>query len=150
MLFAFFYYKFPKVFSSGSIPIVPYLLVAATMAYGIKNFDKFDFSDFDAGENISIKSSNALASRFEYKLLGDRAPFWAAGFTQIVGEANLFPPVVIDNVTGSYADDSQFEVGFGAHNLYLDIIRYYGIIPGSLTIFLFNRIYVSGSKSSYH
>ncbi len=137
VIFSLIYFKKHTAFFARYFGIMACTFIGGLMTWGIMSYKTQDITGPVDDKNINLTSEKAFISRLEFKIFEDRAPYWAGGFEQIVTELNWLPPVEVNSVTGTYKDQSEFETAFGAHNLYLDVVRTNGIISGVVIIFLF-------------
>jgi hypothetical protein len=88
------------------------------------------FGGNSTAQNISdIKDFTDILPALEFKALGDRKPLWEAAWRAIVEEKSLFPPIEPRKISFGASD---VEVDFGAHNIALELLRYYGLIAGTI------------------
>lgn len=137
IVFSVLYFTKNNRFFSKYFALVSFGMIAVLMIWGILSFFKTDILEKNKEGKIDFENSEALVERFEFKLLADRAPYWAAGVHQIAEEIELFPSVEVAKLTGSFANEKDFEVDFGAHNFYIDAIRINGIFSGLIIILIF-------------
>lgn len=139
-VFSIMYFRHSKILKSGFFRILPFALIAFIMIWGISRFYDYKLTSKITKDDSIVLEPSKLVNRFEFKLMADRAPFWAAGIKQIIDDRNLLPPIILKDIKGEFGNKRNFEVTFGAHNLYIEVIRYYGLLPGAIVILIFISI----------
>jgi hypothetical protein len=125
--------------------IIPYLILLLLMVWGISNYSTATYGEYS--DNVSFSDINLLFNRIQYKLFGDRAPFWDAGWKQLLYYTPILPMHDIPNFTAYSADGHVFEdVSFGAHNTPIQLLRIFGILMGGVLILCYIINTVSASK----
>jgi len=111
---------------------------AATSAQNLKGYNdkqKFDVSD-----------SDAWRQRLVFKAFGDRVPVWNGAWKQIQEDDNILPPINSNAFEIKTARGDQVEIEFGAHNLFLELIRTYGFLIGLVISLCFIWIITLGGR----
>lgn len=92
----------------------------------------------DWEETSPFESLNTFWDYAKYKTIGDRATLWKGGLNYIAEEAKLTPPLKYPEISFANIKGAEIsEVGFGIHNLLLELIRSGGWIGGLLIAFNF-------------
>jgi len=127
------YYQFRSRLSL----LIPGILIFVTFSIVIFAISTFDDSKVIQSESKSLETDlnildiNSIVSRAKFKLLEDRAPLWSAAFIKFVNNGSLWPVKSNEDlIYGIQSFDSYYEVDLAAHNLYLELVRNYGIIAG--------------------
>ncbi len=127
-------------FFSSALPFVFTILfmISVSLAFG----DKRTNSD-TLNQEITL---NNFFERGMAKLIDDRVPYWVAATKSIIEEENIFIPVVIKIFEAETETGGFMEVSFGAHTLYIEFIRVYGLIPGIYLLTLYILIFVKSTR----
>lgn len=123
--------------------IAPYILIALLISTLINNYGEVFSENEVIAEKITV---NNFLDRAVAKLVDDRVPFWRSGIKQIVHDKNVLMPIDIPLLDMEIESGAYIEVEIGAHNLYIEIIRGFGLLLGSLILFIYIFIYYKSSK----
>jgi hypothetical protein len=129
-----------------SLIIITYVI---TQTYNYSS-NKFNVSDF------SYTDITTYPQFIAYKAIGDRGVIWNAVWKKSMHARYWVPPLVVDDISFISLDRKKIEVTFGAHNLFLELLRQYGLIIGpiisiiyiSMLIYL-GRIFFKRIKNHY-
>jgi hypothetical protein len=117
---------------------LPFLVILFLYTYGIKNY--LSISDLNithsTNETIDFTSWTNFSDRLLFKFYGDRAPFWSAGFYQIIDTKSVLPPINPPNLESKMISGKTLEVTFGSHTTFIELIRKFGIFAGSILGFI--------------
>lgn len=141
-VFSVMYFRDSKILTTRFFRIIPFALIAFIMLWGVSRFYDYKPTSISSEDEMVIFEPGKLVDRFEFKLMADRAPFWAAGIKQIIDDANLLPPIILNDIKGEFGNKREFEITFGSHNLYIEVLRYFGLIPGAFVILVFISIVI--------
>jgi hypothetical protein len=130
LLLVFLYFKQKRKLILRLTGIIPFIIIFVLYVYGINNY--MGVVPDSVPEGIDIFSWTNLTNRFSFKFFGDRAPFWAGGFTQIITYQNLFPIPDQPDILAVFQSGQEAEITFGAHTTFIELVRKYGIIAGAL------------------
>jgi hypothetical protein len=97
-------------------------------------------------EGIDLTSWSNFSDRLSFKFFGDRAPFWAGGFHQIMLYQPIFPIPDMPNIEAEMRSGAEIEITFGAHTSFIELIRKYGIFAGGLLCYSLIFIVIKSSK----
>ena len=98
-------------------------------------------------ETIDFSSWENVINRASFKLFGDRALFWAAGWEQLISLKPILPIHDIPDIIAFRADGSSTdELSFGAHNTPLQLLRIFGFFMGGVLILCYYKCTVLASK----
>lgn len=87
------------------------------------DYDDWQISDFDQ-----------IRSRLTYKFFADRVPIWAGTWNYIWQQKELFPSMISEiSFEIKYLSGHHGITSIGAHNLILELLKYYGWIAGLIT-----------------
>lgn len=137
MIYCLLYFKNSSIISSPIFAISHFIFIIVAMSWGISTYEESDFTEVDQEEKITFTSSESFTERFKFKVLGDRAPYWAAGLAQIVENPYLLPPKEVKEFAAVLNGKEQMEESFGAHNFYIDAVRKFGLLGGLTIVFMF-------------
>lgn len=144
----YLYKKQQKKILKSITGILPYFVILIVIVNGITNYTTASYGAY--ADSVDFSDMNKLWNRIQYKLYGDRAPYWAAGWEQIISFAPIFPVHDIPNFTAYDAEGRIFEdVSFGAHNSPLQLLRLFGFIMGGSLILCYMISTMSASKVFY-
>jgi hypothetical protein len=144
-----YYFKFntiPKKF-----PLVFVVLTFVLVLYAIYDFDPkkniTSFSDSIERE-LNAFDIESIIQRASFKFTEDRAPLWHAVFHNYVIDGGLWPVLLNEQllIDVSYHDSSNIDSNLAAHNIYLELIRNYGLIAGVVISISFIIMIFLGSK----
>lgn len=127
-------------FFSSALPFIITILfmISVSLLFGDKRTNSETL-------NQEITLSNFF-ERGMAKLIDDRVPYWLAATKSIIQEKNLFMPMVIKVFEAETESGGYMEVSFGAHTLYIEFIRVYGLIPGIYLLLLYILIFVKSTR----
>ena len=124
---------------------IPYAAIALLMIYGMSNYQIALYGE--PTETIDFSSWENLKNRASFKLFGDRALFWAAGWEQLISLKPILPIHNIPDIIAYRADGSSTdELSFGAHNTPLQLLRIFGFFMGGVLILCYYKCTVLASK----
>lgn len=134
----------PKLFSSKWAFIVTILLVYLA----VNNQNKFrseealnhDYSSFD------ISDIDMLRSRLYKKTFDDRAPLWLAVWRNVTAEKKFLPPMNLKEYRIENLYESEHGINLGAHNVFLELLRQFGIIIGPIIGLIFILIVINAGR----
>ncbi len=116
------------------------------MNFAIRNYQYVQIDNEALGSYTDFSNLTGLRSRAQFKLFGDRAPYWAGAWDDIRDADTPFPPLVVEEVTATLQDGDEIEVTFGGHNTYLELLRLFGWLCGGILILLFVRSMIVGRR----
>ncbi len=124
---------------------IPYAVIFLLMIYGMSNYQTVLYGDVT--ETIDFSSWENIKNRASFKLFGDRALFWAAGWEQLISLRPILPIHDIPDIIANRADGSlTTELSFGAHNTPLQLLRLFGFIVGGALIICYYKCTILASK----
>lgn len=141
-LISLFYFQNKNKIVLSATGYIPFILIFLVYWYGINNY--LNVGLISAPEITS--GLNNISDRISYKFFADRAPFWAGGFAQIITYKHLFPIPDIPDITATMISGSELEISFGSHTTFIELIRKYGLIAGSVLSFALIYIVVVSRK----
>jgi len=95
---------------------------------------------------LSLDDVGAFKNRLLNKAFDDRAPLWNAVYLQILNNPHFLPPENIEEYTLTTTEGFESETNLPAHNLFLELIRVYGLLFGIIASFVYINFIVSASK----
>ncbi len=121
-----------------------FVAIIALLLYGSFNYQGMIVN---SSEHMDFSSWSALKERFIFKLYGDRAPFWNAGIMQILTYHPLFPDPHLPEIFAYAVDGHEIDnSAYGSHNIFIEYVRLFGIIPGVILCCLIITISQLGRK----
>lgn len=124
-----------------------FVAIIALLLYGAFNYQGMII--INSRDHMDFSSWSAFSNWFMFKLFGDRAPFWNSGIMQIVGYHPLFPNPNLPEIFAIAVDGREIDNSvYGSHNIFIEYLRLFGIIPGVIlctlliTISQFGRKYI--------
>jgi len=93
---------------------------------------------------VGAQSSSALhnlINEFQLKAFGDRGVLWRGTLEVLGREGTIYPPSTPPQVSYVTLDGALMEVTFGAHNVFLELVRIYGFGVGIAGIFVYLWIF---------
>lgn len=126
------YFKDKNKIILNSTGIIPFLIILILYFYGIKNYMNIEGVYSHEGKDFS--NWNSLSKWITWKFFADRAPYWAGGVSQIFEFKHLFPIPGMPNIVATFISGNEREITFGSHTTMIELIRKYGIIPGTLLV----------------
>lgn len=126
--------------------LLPYIAILLLMNFAIRNYQYVQIDNEALGSYTDFSDLTGLRSRAQFKLFGDRAPYWAGAWDDIREADTPFPPLVVEEVTATLQDGDEIEVTFGGHNTYLELLRLFGWLCGGILILLFVRSMIVGRR----
>lgn len=115
-----------------SVSLIPYIIIFFLMVYGINNYNVVSIN-YHTG--IDFSDLEGMRESAQYKFFGDRAVFWDAAWTQLMGLKPILPIHDIPNITAySISGNIMDDIEFGAHNTPLELLRIFGFIMGGALI----------------
>lgn len=125
-------------------PIV-YIAILALMVFGMANYTTATFGAYS--DTIEFSDWSLLFNRLQFKLFDDRAPFWEAGWYQLLEYKPILPLHDIPDIIAYSADGHIFDdVSFGAHNSPLQLFRIFGFLMGGGLIICYMISTISASS----
>lgn len=118
--------------------IYPYIIVLFLMVYGISNYKSISIGTYS--DTMDFSSWSGFINRAKFKLFDDRAPFWAAGWEQLLVFKPVLPIHDIPDITAEKINGQEIEVSFGAHNTPLQLLRIFGFIMGGVLIYCYVKM----------
>jgi O-antigen ligase len=152
-LFVLYYYKFDLI--PRKVPPIFVALTFVLVAYAIYDFDPKknlnSLSDSVDGD-LNVFSFQSVLERASFKFTEDRAPLWQAVYNNYVIDGGLWPAILKEQLLMdiSYYDSLNADSDLAAHNLYLELIRNYGLIAGVVISIIFIFMIFLGSKPLYY
>ena len=133
-----------RLISSKWAFIVTMLLVfyAVTNQSRLRSIEALDFDM----SNFKITDIDMLRTRLYKKTFDDRAPLWLAVWNNVIAEKNILPPMELKEYEIENFYGTQYEANFGAHNIFLELLRQFGVIIGPITGLSFILIVISAGK----
>lgn len=135
-----------RIFTGLSV----YVAIIALLLYGAFNYQGMIVNSSD---HIDFSSWSAFSGRFMFKLFGDRAPFWNSGILQLWEYHPLFPNPHLPELNAIAVDGHEIDnSAYGSHNIIIEYLRLFGIIPGvilcGILIFIsqLGRKYIVGAS----
>lgn len=112
----------------------PYVVILIIMIVGVNNYSSTSF-ELIGDTAVGFEDMEHLSNNAKAKLFSDRAPFWMAGWNQLLLLKPILPIHDIPNFEAFRSDGRTVEnVTFGAHNTPLQLLRLFGFIMGGLLI----------------
>lgn len=146
-LIAFNYFRKEKLSAR-----LPYVFLASTVLIvlvAILNYDSFtpQTSNYDVEtDKIDLFDASSIYRRSKYKLLEDRMPIWYSVYYNYLIKGDYAIPVVPKNtyshisILGTESDST-----IPAHNIFLELVRNYGIIGGITLSLIYMQMIVKSS-----
>jgi len=113
------------------------MLVALTINYGSSLTSIPSGKSFELNSQIDITDFSQWKDRLVFKIFEDRVPVWTGAWNQIVGENLLLPPLHVKQFEMKSQGGGKIDIDFGAHNLFLELLRNYGFVFGLLLSLVF-------------
>lgn len=126
--------------------LLPFLAIFLLMHFAVNNYQRVDIDYDTRGAFTDFSELTGLGSRAQFKLFGDRAPYWAGAWADIREADTAVPPLIVDEVTATLLDGNEVDVTFGGHNTYLELLRLFGWLCGGILILLFIRAMIVGRR----
>lgn len=121
-----------------------FVAIIALLLYGSFNYQGMIVN---SSEHMDFSSWSAFSDRFMFKLFGDRAPFWNSGIMQILTYHPLFPDPHLPEIFAVAVDGHEIDNSvYGSHNIFIEYVRLFGIIPGVILCCLIIAISQLGRK----
>lgn len=79
----------------------------------------------------------SLPDRIRFKSYEDRSPIWASTFLYLMINDLYLPPVRSESILIQSLDGSVYESSIESHNIYLALMRHFGIIVGFIVSVVF-------------
>lgn len=95
----------------------------------------------------NLASVNSIGGVFEsarFKIFGDRGVLWRGVWASLVSGISFFPSWQITDIVFYTLEDAEMEVTYGAHNMFLESLRYYGWFCGAISCVLIFQISIKG------
>lgn len=127
--------------------LLPFIAIFLLMHFAVNNYQRVSVDNDALGPYTDFSNLTGLSSRAQFKLYGDRAPYWAGAWEDIRDADTAFPPLVVDDVTATLMDGNEVDVTFGGHNTYLELLRLFGWCCGGILILLFIRVVIVGRRA---
>ena len=121
-----------KRFISKTMGWIPFIVIFIIIFYGIINYRTVDLGNYS--DSMDFSSWSGFWSRLRFKLYGDRAVFWDAGWDQLMYYTPWFPKHNMPDIIVYDLEGRIAEVEFGAHNSPLQLLRIFGFIMGGVLI----------------
>lgn len=112
-----------------------FLLISAIRDFNLSNNSESGYNI--EVQKISFSDPSSILNRANYKLTEDRAPLWAANFKNYVLNGSLMPSLKNKEYEFETINGFKFESEIAAHNIYLQLFKYYGLIIGSACSLLY-------------
>lgn len=127
--------KTVRFISGGWVFVIFVLLIF----FGAYNYMSYSVNDVIG--QISIEDMGTIGDKFKYKFLSDRAPFWMAAIEQLITikpwlPMHDIPGLMAMSINGNNLDASSF----GAHNSFLQCLRIFGFIMGTVLIYCYIKM----------
>lgn len=129
---------------------LPFVLSVIFVFYAIKNSEIYSV---DANQKqvveystLSLEDMSAFKNRLLNKAFDDRAPLWNGIYLSILNNPRILPPTSIEEYTIVTNEGFESQSELPAHNLFLELIRLYGLLFGIIASIVFIHFIVSASK----
>jgi hypothetical protein len=145
-LIAFYYFK-KKVLSKR----ITHVLFGATLLIvliSILNYNPLTqkSSNYNvADEKLDVFDPTSIYERARFKLFEDRAPIWFSIYDNFVRNGEYAIPVEQSSYVYYSIKGSKLESDIPAHNIYLELIKQYGIITGLILSLVFVIMIIKSS-----
>lgn len=96
---------------------------------------------------LKLTNVNDFKERLAFKSLGDRAPIWRGVLLSVIAEKNVLPPLTRTPYDINTIWGKEIKTEIGAHNIFLELLRCYGIIIGIISgiIYITQLVYAGYS-----
>jgi len=103
--------------------IIIIYIMSVTFDYSLSNvpFSSFSYYDITSYPQFII-----------YKAFADRGVIWNAVWSDLLYYQYLIPPIFVYGYSYTSISGAKMEVEFGAHNLFLELLRQYGLLFGMI------------------
>jgi hypothetical protein len=117
----------------------------------INNEGKYSFSGIKSQQinpkvDWKISSFADFKQRIASKTFEDRAPIWLGAWKSVMRKENILPPIKKSTFKVSYTSGHIVDINFGAHNIYLEILRNYGLVLGTIICLAYIFILIKTGK----
>ena len=144
-----------KQLAQRSVYVLPYVIIVVLMIYGVNKYETATYGSYS--EHINYSNWNDIINRAKFKFFDDRAVLWSPAWNQLltlkpVLPIHNIPDIVVYKTSGTVVED----VGFGAHNTPLQLMRIFGFIMGGILIIIYiyctalaSKIIASKNNNAY-
>jgi len=141
------YYSKRKVLTKRIV----YLLFAATSLLVVVSVFSYNPSsqkllNYDlANEELDVLDPNSIFKRAQFKLFEDRSPLWYSVYDNYVINGKFSIPIQQNEFTYYTVQGTEIESDLPAHNIYLELIKKYGIFTGLVLSLVFILMIIKSS-----
>lgn len=125
-----------KQLARKSVYVLPYVIIVILMIYGVNNYETAIYGSYS--EHINYSNWSDFSNRAKFKFFADRSVFWSSAWNQLITLKPILPihdipDIIVYKTSGKVLED----VGFGAHNTPLQLMRIFGFIMGGVLIIIY-------------
>jgi hypothetical protein len=106
------------------------LLIPANSIYTFSPSDHKSLNYDISKEKLDLLDPKSIFDRAQFKLIDDRAPLWYSVYQSSVLSGQFAIPLVQRDYTFFSTLGTEYDSGLAAHNIFLELIRNYGIATG--------------------
>lgn len=117
------------------------VLLVLVMAYIMSQTYNYSLSNVPLS-SFSYTDITSYPAFIMYKAFADRGVIWNAVWSDILYYQYIMPPYFVSGYSFTSISGSRIEVEYGAHNLFLELMRQYGILFGIIVSIVYIAIIV--------
>lgn len=112
----------------GKVLVIFALVITGYMAAPVSS----EYAAYDQSKGIQdIEEIDDVLPALKFKLFGDRGLLWKGAWKTVQKHNGLLPPEMPSPIVYVTNEGLRLQVGFGAHNIGLELLRSYGWLAGA-------------------
>ena len=136
-----------KKFKTDNVYILG-IITFAIVALSILNYNPATqlSSDYNIeSSQLNISDLGSIYDRAKFKLFEDRAPLWFSIFDKFIVNGTWLVPIESESYLFYTIEGTEIETDIPAHNIFLELIKIYGILTGALLSIVFISMIIKSS-----